>query len=457
MGSKVSEPLRAPAGPVPFRTETSPVRVVIIDLEEAIPDIDCRHPVAEHYQGVWVLAVRGDVPLGLVDVPVSGPVLRGSDLEVLIRDELSDLLHRPSPPVRPQGSLPTMAVVVPTNLGRPEQLRACVASLAELDYPDFEIVVVDNRRQPAGPNKLLEEIAESPRVRIVEERRPGISAARNRGVDVTMAEVVAFTDDDVRVNPRWLLALGRRFASEPGLDAVTGLVLPEELETQAQLLFEQSGSALNRGYRPVTFRLARTPGSWWERVLDMPKIERHEPSGEGDTVFPLYATGELGIGSNMAFRTSVLRSLGGFDHALGVGTSTCGGEDLAMLLELLMSGRLLGYEPAAIVHHTHRRTLEELEVQLRGYGIGFSAMMLSLVWRDPRRLRGFAAAVPRGLRAMTKPDSAKRSGRSREYPRHLEQAELRGMLAGPAAYLRERRRPYLGPDGPPRTLSRVWS
>ncbi len=112
-------------------------------------------------------------------------------------------------------------------------------------------------------------------------------------------------------------------------------------------------------------------------------------------MFPLYATGELGIGSNMAFRTSVLRSLGGFDHALGVGTSTCGGEDLAMLLELLMSGRLLGYEPAAIVHHTHRRTLEDLEIQLRGYGIGFSAMMLSLVWRDPRRLRGFAAAVPR--------------------------------------------------------------
>ncbi len=174
-------------------------------------------------------------------------------------------------------------------------------------------------------------------------------------------------------------------------------------------------------------------------------------------MFPLYATGELGIGSNMAFRTSALRALGGFDYALGVGTSTCGGEDLAMLLELLMSGRLLGYEPSAIVHHTHRRTLEDLEVQLRGYGVGFSAMMLSLVWRDPRRLRGFAAAVPQGLRAMTKPDSAKRSGRSHEYPRHLERAELRGMLAGPTAYIRERWRTDRGPDGPRSTRSRVWS
>ena len=333
-----------------------------------------------------------------------------------------------------------MAVVVPTNLGRPEQLRECVASLSELDYPDFEIVVVDNRREPAGPSQLLESLAEWPRVRIVAERRPGISAARNRGVEATTAEVVAFTDDDVRVHPRWLLALGRRFASEPELDAVTGLVLPEELETQAQLLFEQSGSALDRGYRPATFRFAGSSGPWWRRLFDIPKIERHEIGGEEDTVFPLYATGELGIGSNMAFRTSAVRALGGFDYALGVGTSTCGGEDLAMLLELLMSGRLLGYEPSAIVHHTHRRTLEDLEIQLRGYGVGFSAMMLSLVWREPRRLRGFAAAVPHGLRAMTKPDSAKRSGRSHEYPRHLERAELRGMLAGPAAYLRERRR-----------------
>ena len=157
------------------------------------------------------------------------------------------------------------------------------------------------------------------------------------------------------------------------------------------------------------------------------------------TAFPLYATGELGIGSNMAFRTSALRALGGFDYALGVGTATCGGEDLALLLELLMSGRLLGYEPSAIVHHTHRRTLEDLEVQLRGYGVGFSAMILSLIWHDHRRIRGFVAAVPRGLRAMTDPDSAKRSKRGDEYPGKLARAELRGMLAGPAAYLRERR------------------
>jgi GT2 family glycosyltransferase len=419
------------------RSTGAPVRVSIIDIEQPISDIDCRHPVAEHYRGLWILAVRGDSPLKLVEVPVVGPVLPSSDLADHLRRQLGELWDRPSQLPRADLPLPSIAVVVPTNLGRPEQLRSCVQSLTQLDYPNFEIVVVDNRHEPAPASEVLESLAPLPGVRIVRERRPGISAARNRGVEATTADVVAFTDDDVRVHPRWLAALGRRFASDPGLDAVTGLVLPDELETDAQLLFEQSGSGPDRGYQPVNFRLAPS-GPWWQQLLSVPTIERHE-SGIPTATFPFYATGELGIGSNMAYRTSALHSLGGFDLALGVGTATCGGEDLAMLLELLLDGRLLGYEPSAIVHHTHRRTLEDLEVQLRGYGVGFSAMMLSLILRDSRRLRGFVAALPHGLRAMSRSDSTKKSRRNEDYPKELSRAELRGMLTGPAAYLRERR------------------
>jgi glycosyltransferase involved in cell wall biosynthesis len=433
----VSDSSSSPTLTTKNRTASAPVRVAIIDIKDPIPDVDCRHPVAEYYRGLWVLAVRDDSPIGLVDVPVSGPVLRSSDLADHLRDQLDEQWNRPSRIIRSDRPLPSIAVVVPTNLGRPTQLRSCVQSLTQLDYPDFEIVVVDNRTGAAPPHEVLESMAGWPRVRVVCERRPGISAARNRGIEATTADVVAFTDDDVRVHPRWLWALGHRFASDPELDAVTGLVLPDELETDAQLLFEQSGSGQDRGFRPVTFRLADQSGPRWRQLLSVPMIERHEP-GTPVTAFPLYATGELGIGSNMAFRTDALRTVGGFDVALGVGTATCGGEDLAMLLELLLAGRSLGYEPSAIVHHTHRRTIKDLEIQLRGYGVGFSAMVFSLVLRDFRRLRGFAVALPRGLRAMLNPDSTKRSGRNDDYPKQLSRAELRGMLTGPGAYLRER-------------------
>jgi hypothetical protein len=232
--------------------------------------------------------------------------------------------------------------------------------------------------------------------------------------------------------------VGRRFDAEPELDAITGLVLPEELETEAQLLFEQWGAGRETGFRPVTYRLASRSGSWLHRLISIPMVERQGPE-QSQSQFSLYATGELGLGSNMAFRANALRALGGFDCSLGVGTATCGGEDVAILLDLLMSGRALGHEPAAIVHHRHRRTLEELELQLRGYGIGFGAMMTSLMCRDSRHLRGILAAAPQALRALADPDSAKRSGRSAQYPGSLARAEVRGMLIGPAAYLKERR------------------
>ena len=63
---------------------------------------------------------------------------------------------------------------------------------------------------------------------------------------------------------------------------------------------------------------------------------------------------------------------------LGTGTATWVVEDLAMLLELLLSGRSIGYEPSAIVHHRHRRSMEELEDSTPVNDIGFSAMVTSI-------------------------------------------------------------------------------
>ena len=96
-------------------------------------------------------------------------------------------------------------VVVPTAMSRPDQLRSCVRGLTELDHPDYEVIVVDNRPAGAPPVDL-------PGVRVVRETRPGISAARNRGLEEAGGEIVAFTDDDVEVDRSWLRALGVRFA-----------------------------------------------------------------------------------------------------------------------------------------------------------------------------------------------------------------------------------------------------
>jgi GT2 family glycosyltransferase len=405
----------------------SPVFVSTIDIEEPIADLDCVRPVEPAYTGAWILVCKSGYPVGCIEVPVDGKLISADKIR-------HELLHRQigqatsSGHLSPVPSLPRVSVVIPTNFARPDQLLRGVERLVELDYPDYEVIVVDNRPNNGPMVDLLG-------ARVVREPVPGISAARNRGIKVATGEIIAFTDDDVVPDRRWLRALGERFACEPDVAAVSGLVIPLELETAAQVLYEQSGSGLDWGFTSLTFeRLGRF------RVL------RRERATGSERIGSLYAMGEFGQGANMAFRAEILRARDGFNEALGTGTPARGGEDLAMFVELLMRGHRLAYEPGAIIRHSHRATIEELERQIHGYGIGLTAMLTAIALRDPRHFLGLASTVPSWLRSLRDPSSAKQVHRPETYPRSLARAELRGMLAGPMAYLRSCwvhfRRPY---------------
>jgi glycosyltransferase involved in cell wall biosynthesis len=281
-------------------------------------------------------------------------------------------------------------------------------------------------------------VTDDRRVRVEREPRPGISAARNRGVASARGEIIAFTDDDVEVDRGWLRAVASRMISEPDADCVTGLILPRELETSAQVIFEGSGTFSQR-YRPALYQsiAGQRPGlggAHRSRFLVFDRLAEKEP------VQTLYALGRFGGGANMAFRTSFLRASGGFDEALGTGTPTHGGEDSAVFVRVLFSGRCLAFEPSAFVRHTHRRTLDELRRQIHGYGVGFTAMLTALVWSDRRHVVGLLRIVMPGIVAV----GFRWVGRRKTiatpgYPDGLSRLELMGMVKGPLAYLRSRR------------------
>jgi hypothetical protein len=416
-----------------------PARVLQVDVDDLRP-VDCSHPEGGLYSALWVLALRLGQPLGMVEIEVSGAEISADELEDALREKLGEAWQRQVEEPPPALSLPPATVVVPTNVGRPEQLLRCASRLSELDYPDFEVIVVDNRGAGTRGEEVIEALGALANVRVLAEPRPGISAARNGGLAVARGEIIAFTDDDVEVDRGWLKALGGRFLSEPAADAVTGLLIPKELETPAQIWLERSGSWLDRAYEPLSFELAarrrpRSGGLSGDRF----RVIRRTLTDGRESTNSLYATGEFGNGANMSFRTEALRSLGGFDEALGTGTPTFGGEDLAALIELLSSGRLLAYEPTAIVHHTNRRTLEELERQIGGYAIGLTAMLSALIWRDPRHLAGLLGMLPTALRSTLSGSSSKQSYGGEGYPSELARAEVGGLLSGPLAYARSRR------------------
>jgi GT2 family glycosyltransferase len=271
----------------------------------------------------------------------------------------------------------------------------------------FEILIVDNCPSDQSTAEL---VSRHPPIRYIHEPTPGLDAARNRALAEARGEVVAFTDDDARVDQGWLTALLENF-EDPTVAVVTGITMPAELETEAQRWFEEK-DGFGRGFVRQEY--------------------------DAETLLPL-AAGRVGAGVNMAIRRSAVEEIGLFDLALDGGTLSRSGGDQEFFFRALSRGFRIVYEPRALVWHKHRREWDALRHTLYGYGVGVFAWWTSallnerettLLWRAPRWF--FEYHVRNLSRALLR--------RPGHVPLDLAWAEFLGAVAGPASYFRARRR-----------------
>jgi len=348
---------------------------------------------------------------------------------------------------------PLVTIVVPTAGLRPDLLRRCVTSLTALNYPAFEIVLVDNRAQSMWEKQSevwddtwVSEHSSTSKVRVVREGRPGASFARNTGVGVAQGEIVAFTDDDVEVDVNWLSGLVAAFNSSADVMCVTGLVIPAELETEAQELFEIYSGGFDRGLAPRSWKIQSGTSANRNFLKRTTFLVTESGSSEPSPAQSLYVVmGTCGVGANMAVRRDfALRCP--FDVALGAGSIAQGGEEGRFYADVLWAGFVIKYAPSAIVRHTHRRDMHALNAQMQGYGVGYTALITSLILDDLRHLVGLAicgapTAIVRLVRsAFTGQSAAEGRDRQASYPASLRRSEFSGMMLGPWRYLQSRRR-----------------
>jgi len=381
------------------------------------------------YRRARVLVRLHRQPLGFVNVPVeAGAVSRGvvwraarSELHDALWDHLlGDVLdehHGLSVSSCPRWAPPpsrSVSVVIATR-ERAGLLASCLEGLRKLRYAPLEIVVVDNAPRSGATAQLVElrRRADS-RIRYVLEATPGMARAQNRGVREASGEIVAFTDDDVVVDEWWLNAIMDGFSRDPRVACVTGIVPTAELESLAQLYFDQrvswSSSCRRRVYGLVDH-------------------------ADSSPLYP-YLPGIFGTGANCAFARDFFVRMGGFDERLGPGTRTLGGSDIDAFVRTLLEGGLLAYEPAAIVWHFHRATMRDLRRQMFAYGAGLTAFATKHLM-DPRTALQVLARVPRGV---THAAGMWRRGDARpDLKRSMAGVELYGMLTGPMRYLLSQR------------------
>jgi O-antigen biosynthesis protein len=228
---------------------------------------------------------------------------------------------------------PSFTVVICTR-DRPELLDRCLAAVSKLDYPNFEVLVVDN----ASTDRRTFEVARHWSTRYSVEPIPGLSRARNHGVGECWSEIVAFIDDDEIPEVGWLHALTAEF-SDPQVMAVTGRILP--------IISESNG-------RGVPIRFCNLDRGHQRQLVD-----RETPFW-----FEIANFGGIGDGGNMAFRRSAFDLWPGFDIRLGRGAIISGGEEHRAFFSLVARGYRIVYTPGAVVRHPSGAT--PAEVRLRG-------------------------------------------------------------------------------------------
>lgn len=313
-----------------------------------------------------------------------------------------ELIHR----ARLRGNAyptPPVTIIVCTR-DRAGQLEGCIRHLLEIDYPEFEILIVDNSADPTATREVCQRIG----VTYVREPRAGLSLARNTALAAARNRWVAFTDDDCRPEANWLRELVRKL-QDTNCRCVCGLVLPATLDNSAEIAFEIYGG-LGRGFTDVAYA---------------PMFLRKKPFNPAETW-------QIGAGASMLLDAHLALDLGGFDTDLGAGSACPCSEDTLLWYQILRKGHSIHYTPRAIVHHHHRSTPDALRKQIHAYAIGHAAYHVRCFFNygDHRSLLHLVYHLPKWFWR-----NYRRAARGNtKYPRSLIPLEARGTVRGAFTY-----------------------
>ena len=232
---------------------------------------------------------------------------------------------------------PRVSVIVCSHNGA-RTIRDCCEGLFALEYPNLEVLVVDD-----GSSDQTANIASEYGFRVIRNNHSGLSTARNTGLKEATGEIVAYIDDDAYPDPDWLYYIVATFlrTRHAGVGG-PNLTPPDD--------------------GPIADCVAKSPGNPTHVLLTDEEAE-HIP------------------GCNMAFRKAALEDVGGFDPQFWIA-----GDDVDVCWNLRQSGYSLGFNPAAVVWHHRRNSVRSYWKQQVNYGKAEG--MLEKKWPEKYNLFG---------------------------------------------------------------------
>jgi glycosyltransferase involved in cell wall biosynthesis len=216
---------------------------------------------------------------------------------------------------------PLVSAIICTH-NRQEYLGAAIDSLQQQEFPDYEVVVVDNGSSDRTRDIVAERLPQG-RLKYVYEPVIGLSVARNTGAKESAGEILAYLDDDAVASSRWLGVLYNAYSSNAKLAIAGGKVT-------------------------LLWRDGMTPPRWLSENLSG-NLGAYDL---GDTVVYINQPGMTPRGLNYSIRRSFLDQIGGFNVNLGrVGKNLLSNEEVHMTELALQQGWQVAYLPDALVAH----------------------------------------------------------------------------------------------------------
>jgi GT2 family glycosyltransferase len=241
--------------------------------------------------------------------------------ERLKKPAFAAVQERYTGPIPPALSRHPRVSVVVCSYNAERTMEPCLASLETLNYPDYEVIVVND----GSTDRTLAISEQFSYCRIISQQNKGLSVARNVGAEASTGEIVAYTDSDCVADPDWLTYLVAKMESAD-LVACGGPNFPPPENSL------------------VPAAVAVSPGGP-THVLLSDDVAEHI------------------AGCNMAFRRDVLLRLGGFDPVY-----RAAGDDVDICWRFQDAGYTIGFSPSAVVWHFRRNTVKAYIGQQRGYG-----------------------------------------------------------------------------------------
>lgn len=264
-----------------------------------------------------------------------------------------------------------ISVIVPT-LNRNKKTTACIKSILNNKYKNFELIVIDQSLKtnkelvllsykkikllysPNSKSSLYKKTL--PKIIYIHQKKEGKSIALNTAIKKARGKIVVFTDNDCIVKKNWLTEINNFFNLHPQIDGVFGKSLP----------YKSSTPIKKDKICMATFTHKKT------LIVTDPHVIHY------------YI---LGLGNNMSLKRKLFNEIGYFNERLGPGYKNMGGgEDSEIIYRILKSNKILAFNPKIVIYHNNWVSKNIEDALQRKYSLGYYTFCIYYFLKNDKKL-----------------------------------------------------------------------